>query len=271
MREIELLLCEILNCNRADLYLNNPRLSQPDPEKIVLLKATIKRRMQSEPIQYILGKTEFMGLEFRVAPGVFIPRPETEILVEKAISISHIAYRISPAAKILDIGTGSGNIAVSLAKNIKNVNIVAVDISQQAIELAKENAQLHSVKNKIEFIKADLFTICDKRYAICDFDMIISNPPYIKTQDIEHLAPEIKYEPRIALDGAEDGLKFYRQIIKKAADYLKEEGYLLMEMGFNQSEAIKDIINETKQFEIIETVLDYSGIERVIVLKLSNQ
>ena len=94
---------------------------------------------------------------------------------------------------------------------------------------------------------------------------------FAETQDIEHLAPEIKYEPRIALDGAEDGLKFYRQIIKKAADYLKEEGYLLMEMGFNQSEAIKDIINETKQFEIIETVLDYSGIERVIVLKLSNQ
>jgi len=299
MREIELLLCQILNCNRADLYLGSHRLSQLDPEKIVLLQNAIKRRINGEPLQYILGSQEFMGLEFKVSPGVFIPRPETEILVEKAIDLLsnqkpvlrlNSGLALSPSTrfarsgripslsreskaevpvtrnqKILDIGTGSGCIAVSLAKLLSNVEITAIDISSEALEIAIENATFNDVDNKIRFVQSDLFTnaaLCNTKY-----NMIISNPPYIPTNDIDKLAKEISFEPRIALDAGTDGLKFYRKIILKAAVYLKDDGFLLMEMGFNQAEQIKDIVKTNQRFEIVETVLDYSGIERVIILR----
>ena len=286
MREIELLLCGILNCNRADLYLNKifepvnrkefyfanldiflvkTRLNQWEPEKILLLQDAIKRRINGEPLQYILGKTEFMGLEFKVAPGVFIPRPETEILVEKAIDLLSNQKPVTRNQKILDIGTGSGCIAVSLAKNLADVEITAIDISSEALEIAIENATFNDVDNKIRFVQSDLFTTYDLRPMT--YDLIISNPPYIPTNDIDKLAKEISFEPRIALDAGTDGLEFYRKIILKAADYLKNGGFLLMEMGFDQAEAIKDIVRAHRRFEIVEVVLDYSEIERVIILR----
>lgn len=263
MNESELLFCEILDCDRMSLYQN--RFLYLDKDKSSAISLVLKRRLCGEPIQYILGKTEFMGLELKVTPEVFIPRLETEILVETVIDY---AYRLSPmACRILELGTGSGCIAISLAKYLSGFNITATDISQAALNIAKENAKINNVMDKITFLKSNLFeslAIYDMRYAIC-----VCNPPYIPTQEIEELQPEIRYEPRVALDGGKDGLDFYRWIIKEAPRFLKKGGFLIMEMGFGQGGAIKNIFQKPGVFEIIEVVKDYNNIERIIVSRKS--
>ncbi|MDD5166805.1 MAG: peptide chain release factor N(5)-glutamine methyltransferase [Candidatus Omnitrophica bacterium] len=256
MNEAELLFSEIFGCDRASLYLKKD--IPLDKDKLSKVSSVLKRRFSGEPLQYILGKTEFMGLEFRVNPSVLIPRPETEILVETAIKI------LQPAAqgmKILEIGTGSGCIAISLAKLLKDVDIIATDISDNALEVAKGNARRHGVK--INFILADLFNAVD--CLMHPADLIISNPPYVASSEIASLQPEISYEPRIALDGGADGLDFYRRIINGAVDYLKKDGLLILEIGFDQSRAIADIFQKSGKFKIIEIAKDYSNIERVMV------
>lgn len=257
MNESELIFTEILNCDRLSLYLNKDTLL--DKNKSSLLSSILKRRILSEPIQYILGKLEFMGLEFKVNKDVFIPRPETEMLVETAINIVKLLN--CQTVKIWDIGTGSGNIAISLAKFLPQAEIFATDISREALEVAKENAKLNNAK--INCTQSNLFNNYHLRPI--SYDLIISNPPYIPTPMIELLQPEIRYEPVIALDGGKDGLDFYRKIIQRAPLYLKENGFLIMEMGFNQGESVKNIFQNSPNFEIIEKVLDYQNIERVIV------
>lgn len=288
MLEAELLFTKIFNCDRLSLYLEKrPAITK---DKLTLISRVLERRITGEPIQYILGKTEFMGLEFRVNPAVFIPRPETEILVETAIKIVHS----SPAKlsmmqagsrpildarrekfmvhSILDLCTGSGCIAISLAKLLSNVSITATDISQGALDIANENAKINRVADRIRFIKSNLFEslpICDTclpagkvRYAIC-----VCNPPYISTSEIDNLQSEIQYEPRIALDGGKDGLEFYRKIISLSPYYLKREGLLIMEMGSKQAEAIRNVFKISGKFEIIEVVKDYNNIDRVVVAR----
>ncbi|MFA5411096.1 MAG: peptide chain release factor N(5)-glutamine methyltransferase [Candidatus Omnitrophota bacterium] len=257
MNESELLFCEILGCDRASLYRKHS-LSL-DKDKSALISSALKRRISSEPIQYILGKTEFMGLEFKLSPGVFIPRPETEILVEAAMDIVHNSQRT--VQNILDLGTGSGCIAVSLAKLMKNVRVVAADISKEALEIAEQNARLNNVE--IGLFQSDLFASRELRAR--DYELIISNPPYIPSAEIDDLQPEIRYEPRRALDGGKDGLDFYRRIINAAGRHLKIGGFLIMEMGFNQKSAIKNIFQNSGNFEIIKIVKDYNNIDRVIV------
>jgi release factor glutamine methyltransferase len=266
MTETELLFTETLNCDRLSLYQNKDLILRDD--KSIFISNALKRRASGEPIQYILGKTEFMGLEFRVTPDVLIPRPETEILVETVIDL--VASRKSQVAglNVLDIGTGSGNIAISLAKLISGVKVTATDISDKALELARGNAELNNVAEKLRFIKSNLFTcylLRDTRY-----DTIVSNPPYIPTQEISNLQPEIQYEPRVSLDGGEDGLGFFRKIIKDAPKYLNEGGFMILEMGFSQRKDIENIFKKTGIFEIIEVVKDYSNIDRVIVAKWTN-
>ncbi len=260
MNEAELLFTEILNySNRTDLYLNKDSLLAKD--KAALVSTALKRRANGEPIQYILGKTEFMGLEFRVDKSVLIPRQETEILVEKAIDIVHSSkFKVQ---SILDIGTGSGCIAISLAKFIKNINVTASDISGDALKIAKQNASLNNAE--VTFLQSDLFAAYD--LTPNTYDLIVSNPPYVATAEIEHLQPEISYEPRIALDGGRDRMDFYRRIIAQTPAYLKKEGYLIMEMGFNQCSAIKEIFNSFGNFRIVEVVKDYTHIDRVIVTR----
>jgi release factor glutamine methyltransferase len=211
-----------------------------------------------------LGETEFFGLEFKADKDVFIPRPDTEILVETVIDIVKVSK--CQSVKVLDLGTGSGCIAVSLARFLPNVGITATDISDKAIKLAKSNARLNNVAEKITFIQSDLFS--DLEFRISDFDVIVSNPPYIPTAEIAYLQSEIQYEPIIALDGGSDGLDFYRRIISNSPYYLKEEGFLIMEMGFNQVEDIKNIFKELGNFEIIEVVKDYNNIDRVMVTQV---
>ena len=270
MNEAELLLSSILNCGRNYLYFNkDKKLSR---ENLLFISSALKRRFQWEPLQYILGESEFMGLTFKVTGDVLIPRPETEILVETAVKIAngiwHMAYGKAEEGKpvsILDIGTGSGCIAVSLAKLLPGVEITGVDISEEALSIARINAELNKVSETINFLQGDLFgalTICHTPYALC-----VSNPPYIRSSDIDELAPEVQFEPRIALDGGEDGLDFYRKIISSAPLYLKEGGYLILEMGFNQRSEVTKILQNSLNFEIIEVVKDYGNIERVIVAR----
>jgi len=261
MDETELLFTEILNCNRLSLYLNKDRIL--GKAQTSFISGALKRRILGEPLQYILGKTEFMGLEFKVTPDVFIPRPETEILVETVIKLVESQKSKVTSLGIMDIGTGSGNIAISLAKFLPETRIYAVDISRNALEIARINARLNKIEDKIKFIQSDLFTTYD--LPLMTYDIIVSNPPYIPGAEIETLQPEIKYEPRMALDGGKEGLDFYRRIIQVAPHYLKKGGFLIMEMGFNQKGGIKNIFQKSRAFQIIETIKDYNNIDRVVV------
>jgi len=259
MNEIEILFTEILGCPRHQLYLRREFNLTPLQKEFFV--SALKRRILGEPLQYILGKTEFMGLEFKLNQDVFIPRPETEILVEYTLGL--IARLEKRSLSILDLCTGSGCIAISLAKYTSDRNIIfyATDLSKKALEVAKVNADIHRVK--INFLNADLFNGMKQN----SFDIIISNPPYIPSDQIDKLPKEISYEPAIALDGGRDGLEFFRRIIKSVPFYLKEDGFLVMEIGFGQLGSIKNIFKNIKNLRIIDCVKDYSNIERVIVAK----
>jgi len=267
MNETELLFTELLKTDRASLYLNKDRVLSKD--NLHFISQALKRRANGEPIQYILGKTEFMGLEFKVTPQVLIPRDDTEILVEKVIKLINEKKALSNP-RILDLCTGSGCIAISLAKFIKNAQVLATDISQDALEVAKENAFLNGVDNRVNFLRCDIFP----RNGHCGvgndniFDLIVSNPPYVKQGDIADLEPEVRNEPVIALNGGVDGLDFYCLIIGQAHKYLKNGGFLILELGFGQSKQVKDLFKEAKNFKVIEIVKDYNNIDRVIVAQI---
>lgn len=220
----------------------------------------IRRLLEGEPLQYIIGRQEFMKLNFLVNKDVLIPRQDTEILVEEVINI---AEKI-PNPVILDLCTGSGAIAVSLAKYIKNSKIYASDISKNALRLARENAKLNGVLNNIEFIESNLF---DKIKDL-KFDIIVSNPPYIRTDEIKTLNIDVRNEPKLALDGGKDGLDFYKKITENAFQYLNRQGYLCFEIGYDQKIDVLNIIK--KQGRYIETYSkkDLCQNDRVIVTRI---
>lgn len=259
MNETELLFTDILGCERLGLYLERERLLSKDES--MRASFALKRRIGREPIQYILGKTEFMGLEFRINKDVFIPRPESELLVEKALEAAK-KIKKTPL-RVLDIGTGSGCIAISMAKFMPAAEITAIDISREAIRTARESALLNKVR--INFLQSDLFT--NYEFAFTNYDMIISNPPYIASAEIERLEPEVQCEPRLALDGGGDGLDFYRRISEEAGPYLSPQGLLILEMGFGQKQGVKNIFQKGGLFEIIEVIQDYNRIDRVAVIQ----
>ena len=193
-------------------------------------EAILARREKREPMQYILGSTDFMGLEFHVEPGVLIPRPDTEILCEEALK------KLRPGARVLDIGTGSGALAVSIAKLAKDAVVTAVDVSDTALAIARGNAEKNSAD--VRFLKSDCFAaLAGKK-----FDMIVSNPPYIDQEDMTGLMPEVLQEPELALFGGEDGLDFYRRISKEAGAYLEDGGFLLFEIGYKQKDDVSALL-----------------------------
>lgn len=218
------------------------------------------------PLQYITNEQEFMGEKFFVNEDVLIPQPDTEILVEKAIEFIKNYDNKKENIKVLDLCTGSGAIAISIKKYLDMINInseiIASDISEKAIKIAKKNADKILADNNIKFIKSDLFEDMDD-YSNEDyrFDFIISNPPYIETDIISNLATDVQKEPLIALDGGKDGLKFYREINKNIKNYLKADGYLLLEIGYDQKKNVMDI------FKGSECIKDYTGNDRVIIWK----
>ena len=203
------------------------------------------------PIEHITHQKEFMKLSFFVDENVLIPRQDTEILVEEVI-------------EILDLCTGSGAIGVSLAKYLPNCEITAVDISKKALQIAKKNAIINEVEKQITFISSDLFSNLESQ----KFDIIVSNPPYIKRNDIENLEEQVKKEPLIALDGGEDGLDFYKKIIKEAHKYLVSEGYLCLEIGYNQKDEVIKLIEKEETFKNIYSKKDLYGIDRIIIAEM---
>ena len=214
------------------------------------------------PIQYMVGQTEFCGLDFAVNEDVLIPRPETELLVESA---AVVARGQLPGARILDLCTGSGCIAITLTKTVSNCRIVASDLSGKALEVAKANAERLGALGKIDFVNSDLFDNIEEK-----FDIIVSNPPYIAKFEFDTLQKEVLKEPRMALDGGEDGLDFYRKIIKDARKFLKPDGHILFEIGFAQAGRILNIIEADCILKVLEVKKDFNGIDRVVIAKWIN-
>lgn len=220
----------------------------------------IKKLIEGVPLQHITKSQEFMKLNFYVDQDVLIPRPDTEILVEEVIKI---AKKVG-AKKILDLCTGSGAIAVSLAKYIPNSKLTGVDISSKALRIAKLNARNNNVEDRITFISSNLFdNVPEEKY-----DIIVSNPPYIKSKVIKNLNKDVQNEPKIALDGGFDGLDFYRKIIKKADEYLKFGGFLCLEIGFDQREEVMKLIEEEGKFQNTYSKKDLCDNDRIVITKL---
>ncbi|MEW6701907.1 MAG: peptide chain release factor N(5)-glutamine methyltransferase [Bacteroidota bacterium] len=255
----ELLLAEILNCKRLDLYL---KFDRPlDENEITKYRQWISRRGKFEPLQYIIGKVEFYGLQFKVTPDVLIPRQETEILVEETIKFC----KEKSGLKILDIGTGSGNIPISLSKNLSDVEIVAIDVSEKAIQVANENAELNEVKPKIQFIVYDINNFSAGAEL---FDVVVSNPPYVSAKEYPNLQNEIiQYEPDIAVTDLNDGLHFYKVIAERSKLFLKKGGKIFLEIGQGQMEDVAQILSENN-FVNIQLTKDFQQVDRVIAGEL---
>lgn len=211
----------------------------------------VNKRAEHVPLQYITGEQEFMGLKFKVNSNVLIPRQDTETLVEEALKV------IKPGMKVLDMCTGSGCIIISIAKNVMDLQCTGSDVSKQALLVAKENAKQNEVE--VEWNRSDLFENINEK-----FDFILSNPPYIATAKILKLMPEVRdFEPFEALDGKEDGLYFYRQIIEKAPEYLNPDGYLYMEIGYDQGSTVSELMKQAGFLDVL-VIKDLAGLDRVI-------
>ena len=261
MNEKEFILTSVLDCRCIDLYVDPPSLTTDQVEQIAIME---ERCRQGEPLQYILGECEFMGLAFKVDPRVFIPRPETELLVEKAIRKAQTVT--SRPVRILDIGTGSGNIAISLAAFVPDCAITAIDISSQALDLAKANATRHKVLHKIEFVQMSMVDFLNAFTPDENlFDIIVSNPPYIASEEMNQLPENVRCEPRIALDGGPGGGIYYRHIIEKSAQHLKKRGSLFLEMGDAQRGMIESLFTQSGQYEIVEIQKDFAQTDRIVV------
>lgn len=255
--KISILLQYLLSMSKTEIMLHeNMELDETQKEEIF---KRVEEIIEGKPIQYITHHQEFMGLDFYVDENVLIPQPDTEILVEETI---HMINRKNENIRILDLCTGSGAIAVSIENYALDRNIIKIyasDISAEALEIARKNAILNNEETNIRFIKSNMFeNINDK------FDIILSNPPYIETQTIANLSKEVQNEPHIALDGGADGLDFYRIIAKEAKKHLNRNGWILLEIGYNQKESVSNLLQEEK-YENITCIKDLNGNDRVIM------
>ena len=256
----KLMLMDYCDISANDLLVHGEKeISKEDKEK---LYEVVKRRLTREPLQYITGTAPFMGLDFKVDKNVLIPRPDTEILVEEALR------NLNDGSRILDLCTGSGCILISLLKYSNDCKGVGTDISEGALGIARENARVILGEDyNAEFLEGDLFEALPGDTNDREknrFEMIVSNPPYIATDVIETLMPEVRdYEPRLALDGTGTGLLFYERIIPTAKDHLTVGGQLLLEIGYDQGEAVKDIMDKNGYIET-NIIKDYAGNDRVV-------
>ncbi len=254
-KEAEIILCHVLGLDRTSLYRDNPRL---EPSVESTLQEMVEKRTERVPLQYILGEVEFYGLTIKVGPGVLIPRPETETVIDEILSLRKDGF-LKENPSVLDIGTGSGCIGLTLAKEIPGSRIIGVEPSEQALYYCRQNIEINNIENFIP-LKGKLFEPVDGM----TFDLIVSNPPYIRSNDIPGLQQEVSlYEPRQALDGGIDGLEFFRKILRKASFYLNPVGLVVLEIGIDQA---ADVINiaATHGLDLIRSRKDLAGIPRVL-------
>ena len=254
--QAELLLAAVLEIKRLDLYLQFERPLHT--EEVDVYRDYVRQRVQRVPMQYILGATAFRELELTVTPAVLIPRPETEVLVDVALEL------VPMGGRALDLCCGSGAIALSLKRELAEVAVVATDISQAALAVARANGA--SCELEIEWLSGDLFAAVEG-----DFDLVVSNPPYVKSGDLDRLEPEVRdHEPRLALDGGADGLDCYRRIAHQASDHIRPGGYLLFEVGDGQSAEVEKLLAEVGRFAEVETKPDLNEVPRVVVARASS-
>jgi release factor glutamine methyltransferase len=255
----EVLLAHVLAEDRLFLYLNYDR--PMEGSELAAYRACIKRRLEGEPNQYITGLQEFWSLRFRVSPDVLIPRPETEVLVE---AVLEFLDKADSDLDILDLGTGSGAIAIALARELPAARIVAADLSMAALHLARENARLNQVDERLFFVQSDMFASIPGGSQ--KFKVIVTNPPYISHAEIAKLPRGIRdFEPHHALEGGPDGLAAIRHIIAEAPAVLSQAGALCMEMGAGQAESVSALLIDNQHYESYRIIQDYSGLDRVLV------
>lgn len=253
--ESQILLAHVMSCPRIELVARSNE--EPTADERTRFRELVRRRVEGWPVAYLVGQREFYMLPFEVSPAVLIPRPDTELLVLTALDW----LKTKPAADVLDLGTGSGCIAVSIAHQAKTCRVTATDISPDALNIAERNARKHAVLERITFHTGDLFSALPND---AQFDLIVSNPPYIPPGEIATLAPDVRdHEPRIALDGGPDGLAFYRRIANGAGDYLRPGGQILVEIGWTQAEAVQELF-QAAGFTVGPPLADRAGRSRVI-------
>lgn len=258
---VELLLARALACERIYLYLHSDRTISED--QLSSFEAMLERRLKREPVQYIVGTAGFMGLNLKVDQRVLIPRPETETLVEQIMLVAR-NLNVRGSIQILEVGTGSGNVAIALAKFIRGALLTTVDASSDALELARENAALQHVSDRLTFVQADVFgpalVNLGKR-----FHIIASNPPYVSREDFPELEPDVlQYEPYRALYGGIDGKDYIRRLAEAAPNLLLDGGYILVEIGYGQAGDASRLLR-ANHFQNVECAADLEGVPRVVV------
>ncbi len=257
---VELLLSHALHCQRIELYTN---FDKPlSAEELKAFRSLYERRLNREPVQYIVGGASFMGMQFKVDSRVLIPRPETETLVEQAMLVCQKASPGQPLS-IMEVGTGSGNITISLAKFVKGAKLWTIDVSEEALALARENAEYHGVSDKIVFERMDAFEPVDQ-LLLRRFDLLVSNPPYVSAGEWEDLQQEVRrFEPRVAVSDWKDGLEFYRRLVELAPYLLRDQGTMIVEVGYGQAETVARMLSDAR-YEEVEIIPDLQHIPRVV-------
>jgi release factor glutamine methyltransferase len=259
--EAQILLAHAMNCPRIELVARSHE--EPTEAERAAFKDLIRRRVDGWPVAYLVGRREFYLLPFEVSPAVLIPRPETETLVLEALRL----LKGKPAPRVLDLGTGSGCVAVSVAHQCKPARVTAVDVSPDALEVARRNAGRHGVADRVTFLQGDLFAPLPADAA---FDLIVSNPPYVTPAELAELAPEVRdHEPRVALDGGPDGLAFYRRIAAAGGRFLAPGGSVLVEVGWTQEAAVRAIFEGNPDLAVGPSVKDAGGRPRVVTARKS--
>ena len=258
--EAELMLAHVADMSRSHLYAYPERSLSPDQE--MGLARLLKRRLQREPLAYILGRREFFGLEFAVRQGVLIPRPETELLVERALHLAQQIQEHGRAPRVVDIGTGCGNIAIALAVNMPELCIYGVDNSSEALSVARENVRHHKVSDRVNLLQGDLLAPLPERV-----DIIIANLPYVREDRMSRLQPEVDWEPAEALCGGPDGLDVLRRLLEQAPGKLRKGGCLLMEMDPGQADTLSREVLARFPGAELETEKDLAGHDRLLVVR----
>jgi release factor glutamine methyltransferase len=259
----ELLLSHVLGLSRIELYTQFDQLV--GKEQLNKLHDLVKRAGQNEPIAYLVGKTEFYALELNMAADCMVPRPETELLVERAIEFLRSRHG---RQLVCDLCTGCGCIAIAIAKNFSNAKVVATDICDAALAIAARNVEKYSLKDKIELLCGDLFDPIVSQPETEKFDLIVCNPPYVSASEFEKLPKNVKdYEPELALSGGVDGLDIYRQICEKANAFLKPDAALMLEIGYSQGEAVRGLLQQADCFSEITIEKDFGDNDRIAIAK----